>query len=159
MATPLGNAFSTVENQVSQCDDQTFGSIAETLVIHFDPERFEQLLSGGSKSPLRVRKHKEVSVARAPLANSQKQVCAETDKALCKPITVSGEAKQTLCEFSTVSVETNIASRQHVNTVRETIKIPCEPKTASVKAIWLQKLQSHARLEINLLIQLPAKLK
>ena len=68
MATPLGNEFSTVENQVSQCDDQTFGSIAETLVIHFDQERFEQLLSGGSTSPLHVRK--EVSVARAPLVNS-----------------------------------------------------------------------------------------
>ena len=50
MATPLGNSFSTVENQVSQCDDQTFGSIAETLVIQFDQERFEQL-SGGSTSP------------------------------------------------------------------------------------------------------------
>ena len=46
MATPLGNAFSTAENQVSQSDDQTFGSIAETLVIHCDKERFEQLLSG-----------------------------------------------------------------------------------------------------------------
>jgi len=41
MVTPLGSAFSTAENQVSQCDDQTFGSIAETLVIHFDQERFE----------------------------------------------------------------------------------------------------------------------
>ena len=45
MATPLGMSFSTVENQVSQCDDQTFGSTAEMLVIHFDEERFEQLLS------------------------------------------------------------------------------------------------------------------
>jgi len=51
MATPLGTLFSTAENQVSQCDDQTLGSIAETLVIHFDQEKFEQLLSRGSKSP------------------------------------------------------------------------------------------------------------
>jgi len=49
MATQLGNAFSTAENQVSQCDDQTIGPIAETLVIHFDQERFEQLLSGGQQ--------------------------------------------------------------------------------------------------------------
>jgi len=70
MATLLGKVFSTPENQVSQCDDQTFRSIAETLVIHFDQEKFEQLLSGGSKSPLRVCKHKEVSIARAPLATS-----------------------------------------------------------------------------------------
>ena len=70
MATPLEKAFSTAENQVSQCDDQTFGSVAETLVIHFDQERFEQLLSGGSTSPPHMCKHREVSVARAPLATS-----------------------------------------------------------------------------------------
>ena len=29
MATPLGIEFSTVVNQVSQCDEQTFGSISE----------------------------------------------------------------------------------------------------------------------------------
>ena len=107
-ATLLGIVFSTAENQVSQCDDQTFGSIAETLVIHFDQERFEQL-SGGSASPLHV--HKEVSVVRVPLANSWNQVFVEINKALCKPITASGEAKQTLCESTTVSVETNIAPR------------------------------------------------
>ena len=50
--------------------DQTFGSIAETLVIHFDQERFEQLLFGGSTSPLQVCKYREVSITRAPLANS-----------------------------------------------------------------------------------------
>ena len=68
MATPLGIVFSTAENQESQCDGQTFGSITETLVIHFDQERFEQLLSGGSTCPLHMRK--EVSIDRAPLANS-----------------------------------------------------------------------------------------
>ena len=41
MATPLGTVFFTADNQVPQCNDQTFGSIAETLVIHFDQERFE----------------------------------------------------------------------------------------------------------------------
>ena len=51
MATPLGIVFSTAENQVSQCDDQTFWSIAEMLVIHFDQERFEQLLSGVAQAP------------------------------------------------------------------------------------------------------------
>ena len=111
MATPLGITFSTAENQVSQCDDQTFRSIVETLVIHFDQESFEQLLSRGSTNPLHVRKYRKVSVARAPLATSWKQVSIETNKALCKPITISGEAKQTLCESSTVSAETNIDSR------------------------------------------------
>ena len=63
MATPLGNAFSTIENQVAQCDDQTLESITETLVIHFDQEKFEQLLSWCSTSPLHVRKHRKVSVS------------------------------------------------------------------------------------------------
>ena len=40
MATPLEKS-SIAENQVSQCDDHTLGSIAETLVIHFDQERYE----------------------------------------------------------------------------------------------------------------------
>ena len=56
MATTLGASFSTAENQVSQGDDQTLRFIVETLVIHFDQEKFEQLLSGGSKSLLHVRK-------------------------------------------------------------------------------------------------------
>ena len=68
MATLLGTLFSAADNQVSQCDDQTFGSIAETLVINFDQEKFEQLLTGGSKNPLRVRKHIKVSVANVSLA-------------------------------------------------------------------------------------------
>jgi len=119
MATTLGNVFSTAENQVSQCNDQTLMSIDETLAIHFDNEKFEQLIFGCCKSSLHVRKHREVSVARASLATSWKQVSVETNKALCEPITVSGEVKQTLYESSTVSIETNIASRQHVNTVRE----------------------------------------
>ena len=61
MATPLGRAFSTAENQVSQCDEQTFGSTAEC---------------------------KGVGVAGTPLANSSKHVSVETDKALCKPTMV-----------------------------------------------------------------------
>ena len=61
MATPLGIEFSTDENQVSQCDEQTFGSTSE---------------------------FKEVSVVRAPLAKSSKQVSADTDKAPCEPTTV-----------------------------------------------------------------------
>ena len=98
MATLLGIEFSTSENQVSQCDDQTFGFIAETPVILPGQKKFEQLLPGGSKSPLRMRKYKEVSVARAPLANSSKQVSIETDKALCKPITVFWRNKETVSQ-------------------------------------------------------------
>ena len=67
MATPLGMNFSTAENQVSQCDEQTFGSISE---------------------------FKEANIARAPLAKSSKQVSAETDKALCEPTAVLWRNKE-----------------------------------------------------------------
>ena len=55
MATLLGTVFSTAKNQVSQCDEQTFGSISE---------------------------FKQANVARASLAKSSKQVSAETGKSL-----------------------------------------------------------------------------
>ena len=70
MTTPLEIKFNTTENEVSQCDNQTFGSIAETLVIHFDQEKVEQFLSGGSARPLNVHKHKKISLTRPPLANA-----------------------------------------------------------------------------------------
>ena len=63
----LGISFSTAKNQVSQCDEQTFGSTAEC---------------------------KEVSVAGTYLANSSKQVSVETDKALCKLTTVFWRNKE-----------------------------------------------------------------
>ena len=72
MATSLGTLFSTAENQMSQCDDQTLGSIAEILVINFDQEKFEQLLTGGSKNLLCVSKQRKVSVASVPLDTSRK---------------------------------------------------------------------------------------
>ena len=67
MATPLGKIFSTAENQVSQCDEQTFGSISE---------------------------FRKAGAARAPLAKSSKQVSAETDKALCEPTAVLWRNKE-----------------------------------------------------------------
>jgi len=98
MATPLGTVFFTDENQVSQCDEQTFGSIAETPVIHSGQEKFKQLLSGGSKSLLRTREYKEVDEVGTPLANSSKQVSTETDKALRKPNMVFWHNKETVSQ-------------------------------------------------------------
>ena len=51
METPLGTVFSTAENQVSQYDDQTFGSIAETLVIHFDQGGLNNFSLGIAQAP------------------------------------------------------------------------------------------------------------
>ena len=80
MATPLGLAISTAENQVSQCDDQTLGSTAEALAIHSGQEP--------------TRDCKKVGIAVTPLANSSKQVSVETDKALRKPTTVFGAIRR-----------------------------------------------------------------
>ena len=81
---------------MSQCDDQTLGSIAETLVINFDQEKFEQLLIRGNKNPLRVRKHRKVSIANVSLATSEKQVSVETTEVLHEPNSASCEANQAL---------------------------------------------------------------
>jgi len=78
MVTPLGNIFSTNEKMVSQCDNQTLGSTTEILVIHFDQEKFEQLLSEGDTRPLKVRKHRKIFLARTLLAKDWKPVSIET---------------------------------------------------------------------------------
>ena len=67
MATPLGTTFSTAENQVSQCDEQTFGSISE---------------------------FRKAGAARASLAKSSKKVSAETDKTICEPTAVLWRNKE-----------------------------------------------------------------
>ena len=111
MAIPLGTCFSIVENRVPQCD---IGSTAQTLVIHFDQERFEQLLFGSNTSPLHVRKQRKVSIARAPLATPKKQVSIETTEVLCEPKTASRQAKLAPCARKQASLEVKQA--------------PCEPK-------------------------------
>jgi len=50
MTTPPGTSFSTNEKVVSQCDDKTLGSTVEILLIQFDQEKFELLLSLGKPS-------------------------------------------------------------------------------------------------------------
>jgi len=49
MATPLGTRiFFRNKEMMSQCNDQSTEPITiENLVIHFDQEKFEELLSGG----------------------------------------------------------------------------------------------------------------
>ena len=78
MATLLGIKFSTAENQVSQCDEQTFGSISEL---------------------------KEANAARASLAKSSIQVSAETNKALCEPTAVLWRNKEAGPQFKPITFE------------------------------------------------------
>ena len=65
MATPLGKSiFWRSKETMPQCNDQnTEPFIVENLVIHFDQEKFEELLSGGSPV-LHARKHRKISVAK-----------------------------------------------------------------------------------------------
>ena len=150
MATPLGSEFSTIENQVSQCDEQTFGSTAEC---------------------------KEVGIGGTPLANSSKQVSVETDKALRKPTTVlwhnkegqdlepvtfenlvvhfdqgkfeellSGDnlmlrtRKHRKVSMAKVSEQKPEAeSSQLLSASREASQVPCEPKSPLLKQMWRPK--------------------
>lgn len=70
MAIPLGIFFFNNKNMVSQCDGETLGFTAEMLVIQFDQEKFEQLISKGSPSPINMCKHRKISVVRSPLATA-----------------------------------------------------------------------------------------
>ena len=116
MATPLGKVFFNNKRTVSQCDDETLGSNAETLVIQFDQERFEQILSEGGSSPINVRKHRKISLARSPLAIARKQVSDEMKK------------------DTSILIETKLASRHHLYAA-------CEARSAS-KAIQIEKSTS-----------------
>jgi len=117
MATPLGNFFSANEKIMSQCDDETLGSTAETLVIQFDQEKFEQLLSKGGPNPISMRKHKKILVAMSPLDTARKQVSNEIKEATCRP--------------NSVTIKIKLALRQHLYAAYE-------PRSAS-KAFWSKK--------------------
>ena len=147
MATPLEIYFSTAENQVSQCDEQTFGSISE---------------------------FKEANVAGAPLAKSSKQVSTETDKALCEPIAVLWRNKEAGPQGKPITFENLVVhfdqgkfeealSRdglmlharknrkvsmakapeaefcQHPSASRVAGQVPCEPKSPLLKQMWRPK--------------------
>jgi len=73
MATPLGiKVFFRNKETISQCNGQNLETvIIENLVIHFDQEKFKELLSGGSPV-LHARKHRKVSVAKTSVATEQK---------------------------------------------------------------------------------------
>ena len=66
MATPLGKSvFWRNKKTMSQYDGQNPEPVIfENLVIHFDQEKFKELLSEGSPV-LHARKHRKISVAKA----------------------------------------------------------------------------------------------
>ena len=78
VATPLGIEFSTAENQVSQCDEQTFRSNSE---------------------------FREAGAARASLAKSSRKVSAETDKAICEPTAILWRNKEARPQSKSITFE------------------------------------------------------
>ena len=115
MATLLGNSVLFRNKEImSQCNGQNAEPvIVENLVIHFDQEKFEEFLSGGS--PARhTRKHRKVSVAKAPVATEQK-----SPKALATSYT-SGRTSLQLPSVSTEAKGVSPGAKQ----------VPRESKTA-----------------------------
>ena len=55
MMTPLGSVFSTDEKTIAQIDLKLLESKVESLVVEFDQEKFEELLSLSSISPKSIR--------------------------------------------------------------------------------------------------------
>ena len=88
MATPLGIKFSTAQNQVLQCDEQTFGSNSE---------------------------FRKAGAARASLAKSSMQVSAETDKALCEPTAVLWRNKEARSQSKSVTFENLVVHSDQEN--------------------------------------------
>ena len=118
MAPPLGK-FVLWRNKetVSQCNDQSLEPVLfKNLVIHFDQEKFEELLSEGSPV-LHARKHRKISVAKA---SEHKPVLAGR---------ATGRASSQLLSAST----------EVTGALRKASQVPCEPKTSLPKQMWRPK--------------------
>ena len=118
MATQLGNFFFDDKKITPQCDDESLGSTIETLVIQFDQEKLEQLLSEGCSNPTGAPKQRKISVVRSPLTINEKQVSDETKKAICRSKLTSCEARQMSLKSVLVSTETQVTSCQHLRAAR-----------------------------------------
>ena len=87
MATTVGEIFSTTEKIVAQHDEVAVGDMAETLVIEFDQDKYEELLSSGKSSPISLRKYRKITVSKTESAS--------TDDVLVKGNNVQGSMPPT----------------------------------------------------------------
>jgi len=71
----------------------------------------------------------------------------ETTEVLHEPNSASCEANQALREPITVLAGTKLAPCQRISVTREPSRVPCEPKIASAKAMWIAK-STLASLEL-----------
>ena len=118
MATLLGKSiFWRNKETVSQCNNQSLEPVLfENLVIHFDQEKFKELLSEGSPV-LHTRKHRKISAAKA---SKQKPALAGR---------VAGRTSYQLLSTSTEA--TGALSKAN--------QVPYEPKTSLPKLMWRLK--------------------
>jgi hypothetical protein len=84
MATSLGSSFSTDEKEVSQCDNKSIGDNAEILVIEFNQDKFEEMISQDGTSPHSSRWKRKVSFVNQ-ISHEIKATHGST-KALPKPV-------------------------------------------------------------------------
>ena len=127
MATPLGTSvFFRNKEIMSQCNDQNPEPVVvENLVIHFDQEKFKELLSGGSPVP-HARNHRKVSVAKAPVATEQKSP---------KTLATASTRGQTLFQHPSASSEAKSVSRKAQQVLGE-------PKTTQTMRVWRAKYRA-----------------
>jgi len=101
MATPLGKTFCTNEKVVAQTNLKLLRSTIESLIVEFNSEKFEKLLSSGSISSKSTRQYKKVSL------ETRSQVFSKTSQR--KPRTLFDKAiGLTFFEAPTASREANM---------------------------------------------------
>ena len=61
MATLLGTTFSTDKKEVSQCDNKFVYDNVNILVIEFNQDKFEKMISQDCASPHSSRRQRKVS--------------------------------------------------------------------------------------------------
>ena len=158
LATTVVETFSTNEKVVSQHDKIAVGDMAETLVIEFDQDRFEELLSSGKSSPVSLRKHRKITIAKA-MATSASSVSVKGNKVKgCMPMvnSVSEETNKTYFKslstsapkdrLDSVFLKTNYTRIIDSNPVLETacIKGKASASQGEAKMIAFSKAKSLA---------------
>ena len=89
LATTVGEIFSTTEKIVAQHDKVAVGDMAETLVIEFDQDRYEELLSSGKSSPVSLRKYRKITMAKTESASTDDVLVKGNNVQGSMPITIS----------------------------------------------------------------------
>ena len=85
MTTPLEGVFSTDEKVVAQADLKLLGSAVQSLVVKFNQEKFEQLLSSSSISPKSTQEYHKVSSETGSQVSSeasQRRASSEANRTL-----------------------------------------------------------------------------